>query len=459
MPRKAARLQAARVSKSRTEAASGSKNEDSELAVSNDMAMVQRIRLSWAGGRRLLAPFSHREYRVLIAAVAFSVTAGGMWTVVMPMEVIKLHDDPVALSLVATCYGAAAVASVLVGGVAADRLSQRSIIVAVQSVNFVVVAAVAVLAVAGQLQLWHMAVASALLGLCTGVFYPAFNAYLPRILPEEQLVAANGVEGVMRPALQSAVGPTLAGVLLAATFPTAGLVVIAVLSGLGVALLFIMRPRTSNQPTPDRQPGHAFADLRDGLMFVLRTRWLLWTMLHTSVIALVATGPLEVLLPFITQKFAHGPLAFGLVLSTLGTAAAIGSILVATRPLPRRYLTVMMASLGLGMVPFVLLDASRFPVVIAAAIVLGTAEGSGVVIRTTVLQRRVPRNTIGRVASVDMFISLALLPVSTAVVGPLADVVSVKAIFAVAAFVPPVAAVAAFYTGRMRREELSHPLN
>jgi MFS transporter, DHA3 family, tetracycline resistance protein len=225
-----------------------------------------RNRLSWAGGRRLLEPFSHPEYRALIASLALSVTAGGMWSVVMPMQVIELHDDPAALSLVSTCYGAAAVASVLVGGVAADRFSQRRIIVAVQSVNFLVVAALAASAVARQLQLWHIAVGSALLGLCTGLFYPAFNAYLPRILTEEQLAAANGVEGIMRPALQSAVGPTLAGVLLGATFPTAGLVVITVLFGLGVALLFATRPRTSNQPTPDRQPGHALADLRDGLM-------------------------------------------------------------------------------------------------------------------------------------------------------------------------------------------------
>jgi MFS transporter, DHA3 family, tetracycline resistance protein len=143
----------------------------------------------------------------------------------------------------------------------------------------------------------------------------------------------------------------------------------------------------------------------------------------------------------------------------LGTGAAICSMSVGSRGLPRRYLTVMMACIGLGMMPFVLLDTSVFPVVIAAALVLGTAEGAGVVIRTTVFQRRVPRDTIGRVASVDMFISLSLLPVSTAIAGPLAAAVSVKAIFAVSAFVPPVTAVVAYYAGRMRQEEHSHPLS
>ena len=421
---------------------------------------VARKRLSWAGGRRFRAPFSHREYRVLIAALALSITAGGMWTVVMPMQVVALRNDPVALSLVATCFGGAAAASVLLGGVAADRFSQRRIIVAVQSLNWVVVAALAMLAVAGGLQLWHMAVGSALLGLCTGVLFPALNAYMVRILPEEQLAAANGVDGVMRPALQSALGPTLAGVILGATFPTVGLVVIAVLSGIGVIMLVALRPATSTRPMPERQRAHALADLRDGLMFVVRTRWLLWTMLHTAVITLVATGPLEVLLPFITQKSGHGALALGMVVSLLGTGAAIGSIAAAAGGLPRRYLTVMMASLGLGMMPFLFLaNTSTFPVMVAAALTLGCAQGLGTVIRTTVIQRKVSKETIGRVASVDMFISLALLPVSTALAGPLAEAVGVDTLFAVAAFAPPVAAVVAFYAGRMGQEERSHPLS
>src|SRR5690348_12960636 len=82
-----------------------------------------------AGGWRVLAPFQIREYRLLIAAVSLSIFAEGMWAVVMALQVIELRNDPAALSLVATCLGVGIVAFLLVGGIAADRFKQRTIII------------------------------------------------------------------------------------------------------------------------------------------------------------------------------------------------------------------------------------------------------------------------------------------------------------------------------------------
>jgi DHA3 family tetracycline resistance protein-like MFS transporter len=113
-----------------------------------------------AGGWRVLAPFRHREYRLLIAAVSLSIFAEGMWTVVMALQVIAIDDDPASLSLVATCLAGGLVAFVLVGGLAADRISQRAIIIAVAAVNFAAAATVAVLGLLGALQIWHLAVVS-----------------------------------------------------------------------------------------------------------------------------------------------------------------------------------------------------------------------------------------------------------------------------------------------------------
>lgn len=64
-----------------------------------------------------------------------------------------------------------------------------------------------------------MAVAATVLGIGAAFFFPAYNAYLPRILPAEHLLAANGVEGTVRPTLQQAIGPAAAGVLIGLSFP------------------------------------------------------------------------------------------------------------------------------------------------------------------------------------------------------------------------------------------------
>lgn len=253
------------------------------------------------GGWRVLAPFRFREYRLLITAVSISIFATGMWAVVMALQVMAIDDDPASLSLVAACMGVGMVAFLLVGGIAADRFPQRTIIIVVETVNFAAVTAVAVLGVAGSLRLWHMAVAAACLGVAAAFFFPAYSAYLPRILPAEQLLAANGIEGVVRPTLQQAIGPAFAGVLVGATFPTLGAVIVAVLYGTGLALLVATRP--VSQPFLDdesHKKPNVLSDLRDGFLFMLRTPWLLATLLFASGFVLLVIGPIEVLLPFIT---------------------------------------------------------------------------------------------------------------------------------------------------------------
>lgn len=410
-------------------------------------------------GWRVLAPFQFREYRLLIAAVSISIFAEGMWTVVMALQVIDLADDPSALSLVASCLAVAMLAFILVGGIVADRISQRAIIIVVQSVNVAVVAAVSALGAFGDLQLWHMAAAAAALGAATAFFFPAYSAYLPRILPPEQLLAANGVEGAIRPTLQQALGPAAAGMLVGATFPWLGATTVAVLFAIGLALLAAMRPG-ARAPAPETRP-HPLADLRDGFRFVVRTRWLLWTLLFASMWVLAALGPIDVLLPFITRdRLPHGEQMYGFVLAAFGIGSALGALAVSSRPLPRRYLTVMMVMWGAGSLPLAVVGATdSFPVMAAALFVVGLADGVGVVIWGTLLQRRVPTEMLGRVSSLDFFVSLAFMPVSVALAGPLSKIVPVELIFAIAGLVPAVLAGVALVAARMRSDEIANPLN
>jgi DHA3 family tetracycline resistance protein-like MFS transporter len=410
---------------------------------------------------RVLAPFHSREYRLLIAAVSLSIFAEGMWAVVMALQVIELSDDPTALSLVATCLGTGLVAFLLVGGLAADRINQRSIIVAVEIVNTAIVSAIAVLGVVGALQLWHMAVAAAALGIGAAFFFPAYSALLPRILPAEQLLAANGVEGVVRPVFQRAVGPAVAGILVSATFPALGAIAVAALFAIGLILLVATRPATKAPVhEPDQVRPHMVRDLRDGFVFVLGTPWLLWTLLFASMFVLVVLGPIEVLLPFIAKdRFADGARTYGLILAFFGMGDALGAVAVSSRRLPRRYLSVMMAMWSLGSVPLVVLGVtSSFPLMALATFVIGVTDGAGMVIWGTLLQRRVPTAMLGRVSSLDFFVSLAFMPVSFAIVGPLSKVVSMQTIFLVAGLAPVAFAAVAMWAARMRRDELANPL-
>ncbi|MCV7321306.1 tetracycline efflux MFS transporter Tet(V) [Mycolicibacterium confluentis] len=410
----------------------------------------------------MLAPFRFREYRLLIAAVSLSIFAEGMWAVVMALQVMELDHDPAALSLVAACLGAGLVGFVLVGGIAADRFPQRAIILVVEAVNLVAVTAVAVLGALDLLRIWHMAVAAGVLGIAAAFFFPAYSAYLPRILPAEQLLAANGVEGVMRPVLQRAVGPAVAGLLVGATFPTLGSATVAVLFALALVLLVATRPVSNGFVVePARVKTRVLTDLADGVRFMVKTPWLLWTLLFASMFVLVVIGPLEVLLPFIaTERFEDGARSYGLVLAAFGMGGALGALGVSSRRLPRRYLTVMMLMWGAGSLPLIVIGwTSSFWLMLVASFLVGVTDGAGMVIWGTLLQRRVPPAMLGRVSSLDFFVSLAFMPVSMAIAGPLSKVVSMQTIFAVAGILPIILALIALTVARMPRDEIAHPLS
>ncbi|MBX7443943.1 MULTISPECIES: MFS transporter [unclassified Arthrobacter] len=421
---------------------------------------------------KALRPFAHREYRVLIAALAISIFGSGMWAVAMVYQVMRLGGGPLDLSLVAAAGSAGLVAFVLAGGIAADRVPQRRLIVAVEGANLAVIAAVSGLAMAGWLQLWHVAVAAFVLGVGAAFFFPAYSAILPRILPAEDLLAANGMEGSMRPVLQQAAGPAVAGVLVAALSPSHAVTAVAACHLAAFAILNFLRSGKPGNPAPtadgeeaaeggDRRRPSFFRDLREGVAYTLGTPWLLWTLLWACISVLFLIGPIEVLLPFVVRDQLGGDSSmFGFLLAVMGVGAALGSLLTASFRLPRRYLTVMMVSWGAGSLPLAAIGAmDNFWAIGAALFVFGATGSVGMVIWGTLLQRRVPPHLLGRISSLDFFVSLALMPVSMALAGPAAAVLPVWLIFLVAGGVCPVMAVVALAAARMPLDEVAHPLD
>ncbi|TLM87974.1 MFS transporter [Pseudarthrobacter sp. NamE5] len=419
---------------------------------------------------KALRPFAHREYRVLIAALAISIFGSGMWAVAMVYQVIHLGGGPLELSLVAAAGSVGLVAFVLAGGIAADRIPQRRLIIAVEGANLAVIASVSGLAVAGLLQLWHVAAGSFVLGVGAAFFFPAYSAILPRILPAQDLLAANGMEGTMRPVLQQAAGPAVAGMVVAALSPSHAVTAVALCHLLAFIVLNFLGQHALAAPVDGAGNGATrggrgrstlLHDLREGVSYTLRTPWLLWTLIWACISVLFLIGPIEVLLPFVVRDQLGGDSSmFGFLLAVMGVGAALGSLVTASRRLPRRYLTVMMVSWGAGSFPLAAVGIMDSFWAIAAALFIFGATGSvGMVIWGTLLQRRVPPHLLGRVSSLDFFVSLALMPVSMALAGPAAEVLPLWLIFLVAGGVCPVMAVIALAVARMRDDETAHPLD
>ena len=424
---------------------------------------------------KALRPFAHREYRVLIAALAISIFGSGIWAVAMVYQVIHLGGGPLELSVVAAAGSVGLVAFVLAGGIAADRFQQRLLIIAVEGANLAVIASISALSIAGWLQIWHLAVGAFVLGVGAAFFFPAYSAILPRILPPEDLLAANGMEGTMRPTLQQAAGPAVAGIVVAALSPAHAVTGVAACHLMAFIVLNFLgqhaldAPANGSEAGPDgrgitgkpRAKSSFFHDLREGISYTLRTPWLLWTLLWACISVLFLIGPIEVLLPFVVRDQLGGDSSmFGFLLAIMGVGGALGSLVTASMKLPRRYLTVMMVSWGVGSLPLAAVGImDSFWALAGALFVFGATGSVGMVLWGTLLQRRVPPHLLGRVSSLDFFVSLALMPVSMALAGPAAEVLPIWLIFLVAGCVCPIVAVVASIVAKMPQDELAHPLD
>jgi MFS family permease len=408
---------------------------------------------------RPLRPFRHRDYRLLVASMAASLFASGMWTVALVYQVIALGGGPSELSLVMAALSAGLLTSVLIGGVAADRLPRRALLVGVEVARICTVGLIAALSLTGVLQLWQLCAVAFVVGAAEAFFFPAYSALLPTMLPPDELLAANGVEGMVRPIALQALGPALAGLLVGALVPGAALAVATAVYG--VALLPLLAMRVAPVVPAAGGGSSALGDLREGFGYFVRTGWLFVTLVFATLLVLVVIGPIEVLVPFaVRDQTGAGPEGYAFVLAGYGVGGVVGSLLASATRLPRRYLTVMILLWGPGSAPLVVMGLTdQLWLMALAALAVGAAHSIATVIWGTLLQRRVPPHLLGRVSSLDFFVSLALMPVSMALAGPVADALGVPLTFVLAGTIPVFLAIAAILLGRLPADEIAHPLD
>ncbi|MFL6156042.1 MAG: MFS transporter [Marmoricola sp.] len=413
---------------------------------------------------RALTPFRSASYRKLAVALVLQTFASGVWVVALVWEVIRIGGGAAQLSIVSTSAAVGIMLPLLIGGVVADRIPQKSTLLVVATVELAGMSAATLLSLADLTQVWHLATISFVSGVGMAFYYPAYSAWLPAMIPEEDLMAVNGFEGMIRPTIGEAVGPGIAGVVVASASPATAFAIAAISSAAGVVALTAV-PKTPVHRDLEDSEEHpvraAMTDIAEGFRYMVRTGWLLATLLFASLMILVIMGPLEVLVPFlIKDKLGGGPSDHALVLVAFGVGSAIGALAMASRPMPRRYLTVMNLMWGVGCLPFLVMGrTSHIWVVIACGFVIGVLFSAPMVIWGTLLQRRVPMDLLGRVSSLDFFVSVSLMPVSMALAGPVADAIGLRTTFLIAGVAPTVFAVAAIVLWRLPEDEIAHPLS
>jgi MFS family permease len=375
---------------------------------------------------RLLAPFRHRDFRLLWGGMCVSLIGDGVFLVAIAWQAYELSNAPTALSLVGIAMTVPTIVFLLIGGVLSDRVDRRKVMLAADAARGLLVGVLAVLSLTGALELWHMVAVVAGYGAAAAFFGPAFDAITPEVLPEEELAQANALDQLVRPAALRLAGPAIGGLMIEAVGVGAAFALDAASFAVSAAAVLAMRRRPRR---PRAEVVSVAGDIRAGFSYIRGHVWLWATFASAAIAYLLFMGPVEVLLPFLVKNDLHGSAAdLGLIFAAGGIGSVLCAVVLGQRGLPRRDITFMYVTWTLATIAvagYGLAGAVWQLMVVSLA--FNALETAGTIVWATAKQRHVPPELLGRVSSLDWLISIGLLPLSFALTGPVSGAIGVQA--------------------------------
>src|SRR5258708_5479857 len=173
---------------------------------------------SVAARLRFARALGSRPFALLWAGQTISALGDGAYMTALAWQVLLLTGSAQAMGVVLIARSIPMLLFLLLGGVAADRLPRRLVMLASDAGRGISVLAVAVLGQLHLLHLWHLIVLSLIFGLVAGFFMPAYQSIAPELVAAEDLPSANGLTGLSRQ-MSILLGPLLGALLVASTGP------------------------------------------------------------------------------------------------------------------------------------------------------------------------------------------------------------------------------------------------
>lgn len=340
-----------------------------------------------------------------------------MSAIALTFAVLDSGGGPADLGYVFAANVVPQVLVMLGGGVLADRVGRRPVMLTTDSGRLAVQSTLAALLFLGRPPIWAFALLAALLGTGEGIFNPALGGLRAEVAPRDKLPDANALLSAAQSAA-AVIGPALAGVLVALTSPA---VVIAAdaasfgVSVLSLALLDVPAARSALQS--------AWRDLADGWQVFRAQTWLWLTTVQFTLFNLFTWAPYLLLGPILARQYLGGAGAWGVISACYaGGSVLTGLALVGRRP-SRPLVVAAIGTFGFP-VPCLLL-ALHAPVYAVAAGALAAGVGSALdsTYWATVMQQRVPAQMLGRATAFALTGSYALGSAGYAVIGTLASLV------------------------------------
>ena len=368
-----------------------------------------------------------RDFRRFYAGYSTSLVGSAMSSIALVFAVLGNGGTATELGYVLAAGVIPQVLFMLGGGVVADRLGRRKVMLGADSLRLAAQATLAAALFAGSPPIWLFILLNALLSTGEAFFTPALTGLTPAIVTAERLTDANALLSVAESASRIA-GPALAGLLIAVTSPA---VVVAVdAATYGASLLALALLTIPAMAPPVQSP---WRDLADGWRQFRSHTWLVVVTIQFALFNLLTWAPYLLLGPVLARDYLGGARAWGLI----GSAMALGAILTGLAMVgrdPRRPLVVaVLGSYGYGMPCLMLFLHAPVAGVAAGAFAAGCGSAVFNTYFSTVMQRRIPADMLARVSAFDLTGAYALGSAGLAVIGPVAAVTGAGAVLGFAA--------------------------
>ncbi len=367
-----------------------------------------------------LSAFKHRNYRLFFSGQFISVVGSWMQTTAQAWLVTGLTTSQFKVALVVVFQFVPILFFSLVGGMVADRVAKRNLLVVTQSLSAIAGAVTAILVATGRVELWQVYALALFTGIVSAFDMPARQAFVVEMVGKDDLVNAVALNSALFNSAR-VIGPAIAGILIA----TVGTAICFALDSVSYLAVIVCLLLMQIKPVVRAAGRGGLAEVREGIRYVRTTPALYLPMVLVGFVATFGIN-FNIWVPLLAKHELHaGAGEFGVLTSALGIGSVIGALGLAFRSRKPQYPYMVAMAIGLGFLDLTLAVIGAIPLSVGAALVvlpfIGYAMTTTMATANTIIQSESKDELRGRVMSVYMLVFGGTAPFGALLIGAIAS--------------------------------------
>ena len=374
----------------------------------------------WRGALDLLQPGPFRRY---IIGSAFSDTGTWMQVMAQAWVMSSLTNKAILLGMVNFAAGLPTLALTMIGGSVADRFDKRKILIIAQVAQIILAVTLGWLVMTGQIQIWHVMVMAALLGVCIAFEMPAISALVPELVQREQIASAVAMDRAVFHGSRL-IGPSLAGWIVG-VWGTAVAFYANAASFIALIISLLTIP-ARKQGTKEEEEQRRSA-IMDGFRYVKSDRIMVLMIALIALTTIFVFPVISVMLPlYVRNVLQLGPQEMGLLMGVSGTGSLAGALgLLSISPDNRfRVMTGNAIAVAAALFTMALSHSFWLTAISMGLLAIGLSMNFG--LANTIVQERAPSALRGRISAVFGLSFFGLMPIAGLAIPGLSDLIGMR---------------------------------